>query len=403
MIVPTVERGLREVDFWSIETAGRQPLDEVDVGLVHLAEELAGVGRQRLDVAALALGEDRVERERGLARPGQAGEDDQAVPREVEGDVLEVVLAGAADDQLVLRGGRPAAAAGAAAGRGEDRGATASMLGAPTDNASWVRSRHGRRRRRRAGRRPRPDPARRRRGLRRGVGLLAAVTDALLDDVRALDDDAVPEPSLLPGWTRGHVLAHVARNAEALSQPAAPGRAPARDPDVPVDREARDAAIEAGAARSAAEHEADVESSAEHVLADLAALPADRRHVEVGATRGVTLPAHDIVWWRIREVAYHHVDLDVGHGFADLPGAVLDRGLTETVERFECFGGAPDLGLVATDAPWTGPARGRRGAGARLPGRPARLAHRPHRRRRPAGARPAARPAVLGVSAAVPA
>ncbi len=41
----------------------RQPLDEVDVGLVHLAQELAGVCRQRLDVAALALGEDRVERQ----------------------------------------------------------------------------------------------------------------------------------------------------------------------------------------------------------------------------------------------------------------------------------------------------------------------------------------------------
>ena len=49
-----------------------QPLDEVDVGLVHLAEELPGVRRQRLDVAALALGEDRVEGEARLAGAGQA-------------------------------------------------------------------------------------------------------------------------------------------------------------------------------------------------------------------------------------------------------------------------------------------------------------------------------------------
>ena len=62
----------------------RQALDEVDVGLVHLAEELPRVGRQRLDVAALALGEDRVERQRGLARPGQPGEDDQRVTRELD-------------------------------------------------------------------------------------------------------------------------------------------------------------------------------------------------------------------------------------------------------------------------------------------------------------------------------
>ena len=57
-----------------------EALDEVDVGLIHLAEELPGVGTEGLDVAPLALGEDGVEGQRGLARPGQAGEDDQGVP-----------------------------------------------------------------------------------------------------------------------------------------------------------------------------------------------------------------------------------------------------------------------------------------------------------------------------------
>ena len=80
---------------------GRQPLDEVDVGLVHLAEELAGVRRQRLDVPALTLGEDGVERQRGLPGAGESGEHDQGVPREVQRDVLEVVLPGASDDELV--------------------------------------------------------------------------------------------------------------------------------------------------------------------------------------------------------------------------------------------------------------------------------------------------------------
>ena len=79
----------------------REALDEVDVGLVHLAEELPGVRRERLDVAALPLGEDRVEGQRGLAGAGQAGEHDERVTREVEGDVLEVVLPGTPDDELV--------------------------------------------------------------------------------------------------------------------------------------------------------------------------------------------------------------------------------------------------------------------------------------------------------------
>ena len=80
----------------------REALDEVDVRLVHLTEELARVRRQRLDVAALALGEDRVEGEARLARAGQAREHDEGVAREVEGDVLEVVLPGAPDDELLL-------------------------------------------------------------------------------------------------------------------------------------------------------------------------------------------------------------------------------------------------------------------------------------------------------------
>ena len=65
-----------------------------------------GVRRERLDVAALALGVDRVERERGLPRAGEPGEDDEPVARKLERDVLEVVLAGAANDEGVGHGRR---------------------------------------------------------------------------------------------------------------------------------------------------------------------------------------------------------------------------------------------------------------------------------------------------------
>ena len=77
----------------------REALDEVDVGLVHLAEELPGVGGERFDVPALALGEDRVERQGGLAGAGQAGEHDHGIARQVEVDVAQVVLARALDHQ----------------------------------------------------------------------------------------------------------------------------------------------------------------------------------------------------------------------------------------------------------------------------------------------------------------
>src|SRR5690554_2459000 len=69
----------------------------IDVGLLHQFKELAGIGRQAFDVAPLAFGIDRVEGERRLAGAGQAGDHDQLVARDVDIDVLEVVLTRAAD------------------------------------------------------------------------------------------------------------------------------------------------------------------------------------------------------------------------------------------------------------------------------------------------------------------
>ncbi len=69
----------------------RQAEDEIDVGLRHLRDEALGVARERLHVAALPLGVDRVERQARLAGAREAGDDDQAVARDFHRDVLQVV------------------------------------------------------------------------------------------------------------------------------------------------------------------------------------------------------------------------------------------------------------------------------------------------------------------------
>ena len=81
---------------------GREPVDRVEVGLVHLAEELPRVAREALDVATLALGVDRVEGEARLARARQSRDHDELVAGDVDVHVGEVVLAGAADDYGVV-------------------------------------------------------------------------------------------------------------------------------------------------------------------------------------------------------------------------------------------------------------------------------------------------------------
>ena len=83
---------------------GRDAVDGIDLGLVHALEKLARVGRERLDVSALALGVDRVEGEGRLAAPAGAGDDAEFADGEIDIDALEVVLVGSTDLNHVMVG-----------------------------------------------------------------------------------------------------------------------------------------------------------------------------------------------------------------------------------------------------------------------------------------------------------
>ena len=100
MTVPTVERGFLRGGLLLDGDGRRQALDVIDIGLLHQLQELARIGRQRFDIAALALGIDRVEGERGFARARQAGQHRQRVARNLDVDILEIVLARAADGDV---------------------------------------------------------------------------------------------------------------------------------------------------------------------------------------------------------------------------------------------------------------------------------------------------------------
>ena len=86
----------------------RQAAELLVLGLLHLPEELPRIGRQRLDVAALPLGVERVERQRRLARPRHAGEHHQRALGDLQLIDGEVVLARAPhDDEVGLVGPAP--------------------------------------------------------------------------------------------------------------------------------------------------------------------------------------------------------------------------------------------------------------------------------------------------------
>jgi maleylpyruvate isomerase len=171
-------------------------------------------------------------------------------------------------------------------------------------------------------------------------------TARLLATIRKLDDAAVAAPSLLPGWTRGHVLSHVAGNAYGCVRLLTWARTGAEAPQY-ASAEARDAEIEAGAGRTAAEHVAEVTSSAEQIDEAVAQMPPDAWASGIRWLRGNTTPAAYVVWSRLREVEVHHADLDAGYDPADWPRAFVHRLLHELAANLA--GGMAPVRLHAVD------------------------------------------------------
>ncbi len=156
----------------------------------------------------------------------------------------------------------------------------------------------------------------------------AASQRALADDVATLTDDQVRRPSLLPGWSVGHVLTHLSRNADAFARMTDGARRGVVVAMYPNGREGRAADIEAGADRCAAEIIADLTSAMARL--DDAFLQCTELGwrgaglTAVGEIRMVDMPAR-----RRAEVEIHRVDLGLGYTVADWPDdfvrAELDR------------------------------------------------------------------------------
>ena len=86
-------------------------------------------------------------------------------------------------------------------------------------------------------------------------------TQRLLDDARTIPEADLRAPSLLAGWTRAHVLAHVARGADAMRNLLIGARSGQGRPAY-ASAQAREADIERGAVMRAGDLMADLADSA---------------------------------------------------------------------------------------------------------------------------------------------
>ncbi len=150
----------------------------------------------------------------------------------------------------------------------------------------------------------------------------AAAHVALLNDLQGLTDAQARRPSRLPDWTVGHVLTHLARNADSVVYRLEGAAAGELRDQYPGGFAQRQADIESGAARPAGALVEDVRHSAAAVEQAMAELPAEAWDAPSRTARGVVEPSRDAVLSRWREVAVHHGDL--GLGAVPLPAELVE-------------------------------------------------------------------------------
>jgi uncharacterized protein (TIGR03083 family) len=169
-----------------------------------------------------------------------------------------------------------------------------------------------------------------------------ASTERFLVTAARLTDAEVKAPSGLPGWTRGHVLAHLARNADGLTNLMIWARTGVETRQYESAQQ-RDGDIATGAPRNAAEQLADNEAAAGRLEDELASAPTESLETMVVSFAGWSHPGWYTLYRRWREVEAHHVDLDAGYSPADWPASYVRWDLTESA------GGLALSRLRATD------------------------------------------------------
>jgi maleylpyruvate isomerase len=159
-------------------------------------------------------------------------------------------------------------------------------------------------------------------------------TQRLLDTARIITDPDLRVPSMLPGWTRGHVLAHLARNADGMRNVLV-GVRTGQDRPAYASAAVREAGIEQDAGRRATEHAADLAGSAMALRTVARQLPDEGWQVPVRMLDGTDFfPAAELLTRRLVEVELHHGDLGAGYGPADWPAAFAGMELAEPMRTW---------------------------------------------------------------------
>lgn len=158
-------------------------------------------------------------------------------------------------------------------------------------------------------------------------------------------DEQFRRPSALPGWTRKHLIAHLAANADALCNLVHWAKTGEVTPMYASPAQCN-ADIEAGSAKPGPELDAWFDRSAEVLEGGWASMTDEQWDAPVVTAQGRTVPASETPWMRAREVMVHAVDLDAGVTFDDLPDDFCAALITDIVGRRSTAGNNPALDVA---------------------------------------------------------
>jgi maleylpyruvate isomerase len=170
-----------------------------------------------------------------------------------------------------------------------------------------------------------PDPA-------AAIEACRAAHERIIATAAAVDEATARQPSRLPDWTVGHVLTHIARNADGHTHRLEGALRGADVPRYSGGMPVRDKEIEAGAGRPAAELTADIAESARR-LEDTWQRSVDAGWPNAGFLGDDKFPTPGSPLRRLREVEMHHVDLGLGYEPTDWPDFYVDWELPHALSR----------------------------------------------------------------------
>ncbi len=182
---------------------------------------------------------------------------------------------------------------------------------------------------------------------------LDEATGRFVTAVRGLSQVGLSAPSALPGWSRGHVVAHVARNADALANLAEWAATGVKTP-MYLSKEAKFAAIETDGVRPLEDQLVDLEATAQRLSVRLTELPHAADEAVLKMITGAEVEGWELPLLRIREVEIHHVDLALDYDVQSWTDEFSVRTLDQVSPGFAARGDVPFARLVAAGGrSWT--------------------------------------------------